>query len=93
MVLGTDCGEEFYSQGRPPRAGTRKGGQLAGRGTEERTPLLKTVMFCGVMTVLNERKHYKMVSRSVQESVSLILGRIERQGLIALHRAKQVGLV
>jgi hypothetical protein len=45
------------------------------------------MMFCDVTTVLNERKHFKMVIRSVPESVSLILGRTERLGLTALHRA------
>jgi hypothetical protein len=75
----------------------RWGSQLAGRGTEERTPtrmvlfwpdifILKNMTFCEVTTVLNERKHLKMVIRSVPDSVSLILGRTEWPGLTALHR-------
>ncbi len=66
--------------------------QLAaqGHGTKKRARLglpifgrenfiLKTMMFRGpgVTTVLNERKHLKMVIRSVPDSVSLILGRTE----------------
>ncbi len=62
--------------------------QLAARGTKERARLgwpifgrenfiLKTMMFRGVTTVLSERKHLKMVTRSVPDSVSLILGRTE----------------
>jgi hypothetical protein len=58
--------------------------QLAARGTKERARLgwpvfgrenfiLKTMMFRDVMTVLNERKHLKMVIRSVLDAVSLIL--------------------
>ncbi len=39
--------------------------------------ILKTMMFRDVRTVLNERKHLKMVIRSVPDSVSLILGRTE----------------
>ncbi len=79
--------------------------QLAGRGTKERTPtrmvffcrenfILKTMMFRNVSTVLNERKDVKitMVVRSVPDSFSLILGRIERLGLAALHRAVLVDL-
>ncbi len=34
-------------------------------------------MFHEVTTVLNERKHLKMVIRSVPDSVSLILGQTE----------------
>ncbi len=73
-------------------------GQLAARGTKEHARLgwpffgrenfiFKTLMFRGVTTFLNERKHLKMVIRSVPDSVSLILGRTEWQGLTALHRA------
>jgi hypothetical protein len=61
--------------------------QPAGRDTKERTPtrivflpgffILKTMMFCDMATVLNERKHFKMVVRSVPDSVSLILGQNE----------------
>ncbi len=62
--------------------------QLAARGTKERARLrwpffgrekfiLKTMMFRDVTTVLNERKHLKMVIRSDSDSVSLILGRTE----------------
>jgi hypothetical protein len=62
--------------------------QLAGRGTEERTRLgwpffvlkifiLKTMMLRDVTRLLNERKHLKMVIRSVPDSLSLILGRAE----------------
>ncbi len=72
--------------------------QLAARGTKERARLgwpffgrenfiLKIMMFREVTTVLNERKHLKMVIRSVPDSVSLILGRTEWPGLTALHRA------
>jgi hypothetical protein len=39
--------------------------------------ILKTMMFREVTTVLNERKHLKMVIRSVPDAVSLILGRAE----------------
>ncbi len=73
-----------------PKAGWRRvrewavrSSQLAGRGTEERTPtqkavfwqeknILKTMIFREVTTVLNERKHLKMAIRSVPDSVSLI---------------------
>jgi hypothetical protein len=62
--------------------------QLAALGTKERARLgwpflagekkiLKTMMFRDVRAVLNERKHLKMVIRSVPDSVSLILGRTE----------------
>ena len=78
--------------------------QLEARGTKERAWLgwpffgreifiLKTMLFRDITTVLNERKHLKMVIWSVPDSVSLILGRTEWPGLTALHRAKQVGLV
>jgi hypothetical protein len=40
-----------------------------------------------VTTVLNERKHLKMVIRSVPDSFSLILDQTERSGLSTLHRA------
>ncbi len=36
---------------------------------------LEIMMFRKVTTVLNQRKHLKMVIRSVPDSVSLILGR------------------
>ncbi len=36
--------------------------------------ILKTMMFCDVTTVLNERKHLEMVIRSVPDTVKLILG-------------------
>ncbi len=48
------------------------------------------MMFREVKTVLNERKHLKMVIRSVTDSVCQILGRAERPGLAALHRAEQL---
>ncbi len=63
--------------------------QLAERGTEEHTPsvtdsdgqffgreycILKSMMFRDETTVLNEREQFKMVDRTVPESVSLILG-------------------
>ncbi len=48
------------------------------------------MMFRAVTTVLNERAHLKMVIRSVPDSVSLSLGRTERLGPTALHRAQQV---
>jgi hypothetical protein len=38
-----------------------------------------------VTTVLNERKHLKMVIRSFPDSVSLFLGRPEWLGRAALH--------
>jgi hypothetical protein len=38
-------------------------------------------------TVLNERKHLKMVIRSVPNSVSLFVERADRPGLTTLHRA------
>ncbi len=43
--------------------------------------VLKTMIFCDVTTVLNERAQLKMVIRSVPGSVALILGQTERQGL------------
>jgi hypothetical protein len=43
------------------------------------------MLFREVTTVLNERKHLKIVIRSVPDSVSLILGRTEWPGLTALH--------
>ncbi len=60
-------------------------GQLAARGTKQHVlsddcflagakNILKTMMFHDVATVLNERKHLQMVTRSVPDSVSLILG-------------------
>jgi hypothetical protein len=49
--------------------------------------MLKTMMFRDVTTVLNERKHLKMVIALVPEPVSLVLGQAEGLGLIALHRA------
>jgi hypothetical protein len=52
--------------------------------------ILKTMVFREVPTILNEIKHLKMVIRSVPDSVSLILGRTERPGLAALHRAEQL---
>ncbi len=55
--------------------------------------ILKTMMFRDVTTVLNERKHLKMVIRSVPDSVSLNLGRTECPGLTALHRAHQFQLM
>jgi hypothetical protein len=49
------------------------------------------MMFRDVTTVLNERKHLKMVITLVPdtdpEPVSLVLGQAEGLGLIALHRA------
>jgi hypothetical protein len=48
------------------------------------------MMFREVTTVLNERKHLRMVIRTVPDSVSRILGLTERQGLAALHRAEQL---
>ncbi len=76
-------------------------GQLEAQGTKQRAWLgwqffmpekniLKTMMFRDVTTVLNERKHLKMVIRSVPDSVILFLGRTEWSGLTALHRAKQL---
>jgi hypothetical protein len=53
---------------------------------------LKTMMFCDVTTVFNERKHIKMVIRSAPDPVSLILGRAEGLGLTTLHRAIQFQL-
>ena len=50
------------------------------------------MMFRDVRTVLNERKHIKMVIRSVSDAIGLILGRTEWPGLIALHRAQQLKL-
>ena len=47
--------------------------------------VLKTMMFRDLTTVLNERKHLKMLIRSVPDSVSPILGRAECLGLTALH--------
>ncbi len=70
----------------------RLGGSFFGRENF----IFKTMMFRDVTTVVNERKHFKMVSRSdwsVPELVSLILGRTKRLGLTALHSAKKVGLV
>ncbi len=69
------------------RVGTRLR-QLAARGTKERARLgrslfgrenliLKTMTFHDVTTILNERKHLKMVIRSIPDSVTLILGRTE----------------
>ncbi len=60
--------------------------QLAARGTKERARLgwpflvrekniLKNMMIRDVTTVLYERKHLKMVIRSVPDSLSLFLGR------------------
>jgi hypothetical protein len=46
------------------------------------------MMFRDVTTVLNERKNFKMESRSVPDSVSLFLGRTEWLGLTALHHAQ-----
>jgi hypothetical protein len=91
----------------PPEAtnrAVRRLGQLAARGTKEHTRLrwpffgleifiLKTMMFHAVSTVLNERAHFKMVIRSVPDSVSLSLGRTEMQGPATLHCAQQVDLV
>ncbi len=72
--------------------------QLAARarGTKERARLgwpffvrekniLKTMMFRDVTTDLNERKHLKMVIRSVPDSISLFFGRAEWLGLTTLH--------
>jgi hypothetical protein len=39
--------------------------------------LLKIMMFREATTFLNERKHLKMVIRSVPDAVSLVLGRAE----------------
>ncbi len=71
--------------------------QLVTRGTKESARLgwpflagifiLKTMMFHEVTTVLNERKHLKMVIRSAPDAVSLILGGTEWLGLTALHCA------
>jgi hypothetical protein len=47
--------------------------------------ILKTKIFKGVTSVLNERKHLKIVFRSVQDSASLFLDRSNRPGLTALH--------
>ncbi len=49
--------------------------------------ILKAMMSRDITTVLNERKNLIMVIRSVPNSVSLILGRTEWPGLIALHCA------
>ncbi len=79
------------TQARRPDEVTLRSPQLAGRGTKERARLgwpffvrkiliLKIMMFRDVTTVLNERKHVKMVIRSlrsVPDSLSLILGRAE----------------
>jgi hypothetical protein len=42
---------------------------------------LKTMIFCDVTTVLNERKHLKIAFRSVPDSVSLVLDQMDRPGL------------
>ena len=42
------------------------------------------------MTVLNERKHLKIVFRSVPDSVILFLDRSDRPGLTALHHPLQL---
>ncbi len=47
--------------------------------------ILKTKKFRDVTTVLNERKHLKIVFRSAQYSVILSLDRSDRLGLSALH--------
>ncbi len=47
--------------------------------------ILKTIMFCEVTTALNERKHLKMVIRSVPGSFSLILGLTKWLGLALAH--------
>ncbi len=39
--------------------------------------ILKSMMFCDITSVLNERKHLKMVTRSVLDSVSLNLDQTE----------------
>jgi hypothetical protein len=78
--------------------------QLAARGTKERARLgwpflsgiffiLKSMMFHEVTTVLNKRKHLKMVIRSIPDAVSLILGRTQWLGFTALHRVLQVDLM
>jgi hypothetical protein len=63
------------------------------RACTTRIFILKTMMFCYITTILNERKHLKMVIRSVPDSVSLNLGRTECPGLTALHRAHQFQLM
>jgi hypothetical protein len=87
-----DDGQAFFAKLQPPSLEADWQGpapaQLAARGTKERARLgwpffcrekiiLKTIMFRDVRTVLNERKHLKMVIRSVPDSVSLILSRTE----------------
>ncbi len=51
---------------------------------------MKTKIFCNLTTVLNERKHLKIVFRSVPDSDILFLesnlDRSNRPGLTALHR-------
>ncbi len=49
----------------------------------------KTKTFCDLTTVLNERKHLKIVFRSVPNSVILFLDRSDRSGLTALIRSLQ----
>ncbi len=46
-------------------------------------------MFRDIATVLNERKHLKIVFRSVSDSVILFLDRSDRPGLTALHHPLQ----
>ncbi len=47
--------------------------------------ILKTKIFRDITTVLNERKHLKIVFRSVPDSVILFLDRSDRPGLTASH--------
>ncbi len=42
--------------------------------------ILKTMLFCNVRIVLNEKKPLKMVIRSFFDPVGIILGRTKRQG-------------
>jgi hypothetical protein len=94
----TSCGPSCTVVTAPPAQVHRLAtAQLAAGGTKElarlRWPffgrnffILKIVMFHDLTTVLNERKHLKMLIRSVPDSVSLIVvGRAECLGLIALH--------
>ena len=51
--------------------------------------ILKTIMYHDSTTVLNERKHLKIVIRSVPDSISLFLDQTNRPGLTTLHSAIQ----
>jgi hypothetical protein len=98
------CSRNLLSKIKSDQGHWHSTSQLEARGTKERAWLgwpffgreifiLKTMMFGEVTTVLNERKHLKMVIRSVPDAIILILGRAEWPGLAALHRAQQVDLL